>query len=279
MAASGNSPNPPPPFFVPSSTNPSPPPASIPNKQPRIHFSPFLPGAPMSNPLGVSAARGSNESGTGTGSLADHMPELINPASYLYASPNAYASTSSSSPNHTYGLGPTLIVLDDPAKRYLQQTGTGGSGNSHLPFPPSTALQNLTNPQLQAQAPSQLQTQTQSSPIPSPTTSSTTPTSTSTPLNPIPPPLIPTPLPVSLPRLPPIPPLIIHQEQLYFDDGLGAPGKCPHDRKWGKISNEKGGEHMKERGKGLTDVEMDDFMVDLGDLVSKEYDAWIERCW
>lgn len=86
---------------------------------------------------------------------------------------------------------------------------------------------------------------------------------------------VPPPLPVSLPRLPCIPPLVVHQEQLYFDDGLGAPGRCPHERKWGEI----GREHKEERGLGLSDVEMDDFMVDLGDLVSKEYDAWIERCW
>ncbi len=82
------------------------------------------------------------------------------------------------------------------------------------------------------------------------------------------------PLPVSLPRLPPIPPLVVHQEQLYFDDGLGAPGRCPHERVWGGIND-----HSEERGRNLTDVEMDDFMVDLGELISKEYDAWIERCW
>jgi RNA polymerase II-associated protein 3 len=61
---------------------------------------------------------------------------------------------------------------------------------------------------------------------------------------------------------------------LYFDDGLGAPGRCPHERVWGGIND-----HSEERGRNLTDVEMDDFMVDLGELISKEYDAWIERCW
>ncbi|GHJ87005.1 hypothetical protein NliqN6_3407 [Naganishia liquefaciens] len=136
--------------------------------------------------------------------------------------------TAPSSSAHGLGLGPTLVVLDDPSNKYLQ-----AQQSFYATHPPSHT------------------TVTSSIPNVAP------------------------PLPVSLPRLPCIPPLVVHQEQLYFDDGLGAPGRCPHDRKWGQI----GHEHREERGLGLTDVEMDDFMVDLGDLISKEYDAWIERCW
>lgn len=136
--------------------------------------------------------------------------------------------TAPSSSAHGLGLGPTLVVLDDPSNKYLQ-----AQQSFYATHPPSHT------------------TVTSSIPNVAP------------------------PLPVSLPRLPCIPPLVVHQEQLYFDDGLGAPGRCPHDRKWGQI----GHEHREERGGDLTDVEMDDFMVDLGDLVSKEYDAWIERCW
>ncbi|KAI5449415.1 hypothetical protein NCC49_004699 [Naganishia albida] len=136
--------------------------------------------------------------------------------------------TAPSSSAHGLGLGPTLVVLDDPSNKYLQ-----AQQSFYATHPPSHT------------------TVTSSIPNVAP------------------------PLPVSLPRLPCIPPLVVHQEQLYFDDGLGAPGRCPHDRKWGQI----GHEHREERGMALTDVEMDDFMVDLGDLVSKEYDAWIERCW
>lgn len=194
------------------------------------------------NGSGPGSYNGSSGSRPSSPSYYPNGDPNLNPASYLYASPSAYASTSTSAPSHAYGLGPTLVVLDDPAKKYLQPPPPG----SNLPFPPTVPLPT----------------------IPSPSYDSTG-------LEIPPTPLIPTPLPVSLPRLPPIPPLIVHQEQLYFDDGLGAPGKCPHDRKWGDI----GMEHREERGLGLTDVEMDDFMVDLGDLVSKEYDAWIERCW
>jgi hypothetical protein len=145
-----------------------------------------------------------------------HQPGFLDP-------PTAPASSA-----HGLGLGPTLVVLDDPSNKYLQAQQT-----FYATHPPShTSV---------------------TSSIPN----------------------VPPPLPVSLPRLPCIPPLVVHQEQLYFDDGLGAPGRCPHERNWGEI----GKEHKEERGLGLSDVEMDDFMVDLGDLVSKEYDAWIERCW
>jgi hypothetical protein len=136
--------------------------------------------------------------------------------------------TAPASSAHGLGLGPTLVVLDDPSNKYLQ-----AQQSFYATHPPSHTSVTSSIPD------------------------------------------VPPPLPVSLPRLPCIPPLVVHQEQLYFDDGLGAPGKCPHDRKWGEI----GREHKEERGLGLSDVEMDDFMVDLGDLVSKEYDAWIERCW
>lgn len=136
--------------------------------------------------------------------------------------------TAPSSSAHGLGLGPTLVVLDDPSNKYLQ-----AQQSFYATHPPSHT------------------TVTSSIPNVAP------------------------PLPVSLPRLPCIPPLVVHQEQLYFDDGLGAPGRCPHERKWGQI----GREHREDRGLALTDVEMDDFMVDLGDLISKEYDAWIERCW
>lgn len=145
-----------------------------------------------------------------------HQPGFLAP-------PTAPASSA-----HGLGLGPTLVVLDDPSHKYLQ-----AQQSFYATHPPTHKVA--------------------ASSIPD----------------------VPPPLPVSLPRLPCIPPLVVHQEQLYFDDGLGAPGKCPHGRKWGEI----GKEHKEARGLGLSDVEMDDFMVDLGDLVSKEYDAWIERCW
>ena len=145
-----------------------------------------------------------------------HQPGFLAP-------PTAPASSA-----HGLGLGPTLVVLDDPSNKYLQ-----AQQSFYATHPPSHTSVTSSIPD------------------------------------------VPPPLPVSLPRLPCIPPLVVHQEQLYFDDGLGAPGRCPHERKWGEI----GKEHKEHRGLGLSDVEMDDFMVDLGDLVSKEYDAWIERCW
>lgn len=166
---------------------------------------------------------------------------------------------------HALGLGPFLVVLDDPSNKYLADHESFMASRSSAPPHPIPSASGST-PDLTS-------------------TSASASTSTYS----IPP--VPPPLPVTLPRLPTLPPLVLHQDQLYFDDGLGAPGRCPHDRKWGHIGRQPGEEdsgwegegvgteHRKERGIALSDVEMDDFMVDLGDLISKEYDAWIERCW
>jgi hypothetical protein len=175
--------------------------------------------------------------------VSDHDPSLVNghtSQEQQYPQPTVLTSNPQAQPGflspptapassaHGLGLGPTLVVLDDPSNKYLQAQQS------------FYATHPLSHTSVTSSIPD-----------------------------------VPPPLPVSLPRLPCIPPLVVHQEQLYFDDGLGAPGRCPHERKWGEIGNE----HKESRGLGLSDVEMDDFMVDLGDLVSKEYDAWIERCW
>lgn len=190
-------------------------------------------------------------------------PSMLEPGPYDYENHPSFLAppTAPASSAHGLGLGPTLVVLDDPSKKYLTAQQSFYASNPYSAASPASSQETAAAAPVAATTPTP-------APIPTPSAVDADAIRTSIPD-------VAPPLPVSLPRLPCIPPLVVHQEQLYFDDGLGAPGKCPHDRSWGVI----GSEHREERGLGLSDVEMDDFMVDLGDLISKEYDAWIERCW
>jgi hypothetical protein len=88
--------------------------------------------------------------------------------------------------------------------------------------------------------------------------------------------------PAPPPQLPNCPMYARHQDQGLQDvpkalDGvIVGDGKlrCPKGRAWGAP-----GEHQPKRSAALSDDEMSRFVEDMGIIMRREYDSWVEQCW
>lgn len=89
--------------------------------------------------------------------------------------------------------------------------------------------------------------------------------------------------PAPPPTLPNCPIYTRHQDQGLHEFKIGGPGgtvagdgilRCTHKSQWDAPTD-----HRPERSSGLKDAEMSQFVEDMGVVMRREYDCWIEQCW
>lgn len=69
-----------------------------------------------------------------------------------------------------------------------------------------------------------------------------------------------------------------HQEPLWYDpdDEKQAGPSCPHKKRWPSSSDHTSAE---KRLAAFTDEEVEQISQDIGLIVRREFDSWVEACW